>query len=899
MPLQPGTTLGSYTVTAKIGEGGMGEVYQARDTKLDRDVALKVLPEAFTADPDRLARFEREAKVLASLNHPNIGSIYGLEEADGVRALVLELIEGPTLADRIAQGPIPLDEALPIAKQIAEALEAAHEAGVIHRDLKPANIKVREDGTVKVLDFGLAKALAGDAQGPDLSQSPTMTASMGGTRDGVILGTAVYMSPEQARGQTLDKRTDIWSFGCVLYEMLTGRAAFGGETLSDTIANVIEREPEWAALPANLPAVIGHFLRHCVRKNPRQRVHDVADVRLAMEDAFEMPVTQPTGAASARPAGWLPWVAGLALAVVSSVVVWTLMRPDVVPADVARFVVVLPDTAPVGAPNGGQRGLSITPDGSQIVYTSVGPSGSQLYVRSIDELVGAPLQGGEGGSSPFVSPDGESVGFFHRDTASLKKVSISGGQPVTLTEFPEVIRNASWGPDGQIIFGSTAGLFRVSEAGGEPVALTTANRGLSELRHAVASIIPGANAVLFATTAGYPVVTSGQLAVLDLDTAEVTQLGLTGTSPHYVSTGHLVYGAAGGLVRAVPFDAASLEVTGDPVTLVEGVKIGAGAAHYSLSDTGTLVYVSGGSARGNPRSELVWVDEGGRETPLSLPARDYVDPSLLPDGQRIAVVLGSNSGGDLWVYDAITGAGLLLTQDDLVRGMAWTTDGIHIIFGSNQGASWNLFSVLADGSGDPELLLTSEEWDTAVSVTPDGQTLAFARKPEGLAGRTEIWERAVDGDGPSMPLLQGEFRQPDIQYSPDGNWIVYQSDESGAFEVYVQPYPGLGGVLPVSVGGGSGPMWAAGGSRLLYRHDDQMIAVPFESSASRPIGSPAMLFEAAYRLARNDRPQYDVAPDGRLLMLKAVPDESPEQIHTQVTVVLNWTQELLERVPID
>ena len=457
MALNPGTRLGVYEVTVKIGEGGMGEVYQARDTKLDRNVALKVLPEAFTTDPDRLARFEREAKVLASLNHPNIGSIYGLEESESVRALVLELIDGPTLADRIKQGPIPIDEALSIAKQIAEALEAAHEQGVIHRDLKPANVKVKDDGTVKVLDFGLAKAFQPDPEG-DPSQSPTLIAAA--TQHGVILGTAAYMSPEQARGKTVDKRADIWAFGVVLFEMVTGRRPFEGRDVSEVLGGVLRLEPEWNALPGDTPPRVSTLLRRCLEKEPKQRVHDVADVRLAMAGGFETTVSAPSDSVVEpqlqvwqRPLPAL--VVGLVLLFIGGLSVWILPRPDVIPPDLMRFTLVPPDTAPMSRSL--DRDITIFPDGTQVVYGSRVGGEQQLILRHLGEVIGTPLRGTGGGRGPFVSPDGEWVGFVSNDQRTLHKASTSGGPPVRLYDSPTRIAGASWGTDDQIIFGGTAG----------------------------------------------------------------------------------------------------------------------------------------------------------------------------------------------------------------------------------------------------------------------------------------------------------------------------------------------------------------------------------------------------------------------------------------------------------
>ena len=667
MPLEPGTTLGSYHVTAKIGEGGMGEVYRARDTKLDRDVALKVLPQAFTDDPDRLARFEREAKVLASLNHPNIGHIYGLEEAEGQKALVLELVEGPTLADRIAQGPIPVDEALPIAKQIAEALEAAHEQGVIHRDLKPANIKVKENGTVKVLDFGLAKAFQPEAGSVSASMSPTISLTAAATQMGMVIGTAAYMAPEQAKGLTVDKRADVWAFGAVVYEMLTGQRPFTGKDVSDTLAAVLRIDADFDALPDTTPPRVRQVLKACLQKEPRDRVRDIGDVSLAMAGTFDTPVPRLNASVTAPPLRvWQRPISAALLVLVSTaavgLVVWAVTRPDVRPADLMRFAIVPPDTAPMNY-IGNWPDLAISPDGTQIVYKGPNPSGTGpvLNLRSIDQLGGAPLRGGEGGVGPFVSPEGEWVGFTRFDsTTTLQKVSIFGGPPVTLTESPLPIFGASWGIDDQIVFGTSTvgsgepgapGLFRVSGGGGEPEPLTTLDTEQGETSHTWPFIIPGREAVLFVIGAGQPLAT-GQLAVLDLATAEVTRLGLAGVSPRYVPTGHLVYAAEDGSVRAAPFDATSLEVTGNPVPLVEGVEVkGAGGANFGISDNGRLVYALGGGGAGSRRS-FVWVDRDGREEPVAADPASYQEFNLSPDGTRVAVSISGDDSA-VWIYDLI------------------------------------------------------------------------------------------------------------------------------------------------------------------------------------------------------------------------------------------------------
>ena len=898
MPLTPGTTLGPYQVTAKIGEGGMGEVYRARDTKLDRDVALKVLPQAFTDDPDRLARFEREAKVLASLNHPNIGHIYGLEEAEGQKALVLELVEGPTLAERIKQGPIPVDEALPIAKQIAEALEAAHEQGIIHRDLKPANVKVKDDGTVKVLDFGLAKAFQPDASDVSASMSPTISLTAAATQMGMVIGTAAYMAPEQAKGRPVDKRADVWAFGVVLYEMFTGSRPFAGDDVSETLARVIDREPDWDTLPGNVPPGLSNFLRHCLQKNPKKRIRDIGDVSLALEGTFE-----PTVSTSAEPITapqlqlWQrPVPAALALLVVAataSLAVWTMMRPDVTPAEVMRFAIVPSDTAPLGL-GGGREDLVISRDGTVIVYKGLAPDGGrpQLYLRPIDQLAGAPLRGGEGGFAPFVSPDGEWVGFMRfPDQTTLQKVSIFGGPPVTLTESPNDIYGASWGTDDQIVFGGVAGLFRVPGGGGEPESLTTPDTEQSEIGHGWPFIIPDRNAVAFVIfgAGSIPLVT-GQLAVLDLDTREVTRLGLAGVSPHYVSTGHLVYADADGSVRAVPFDAATLEVTGNPVPLVEGVVVkGLGGANFSISDDGLLVYVSGTGGVGVERS-FVWVDRDGQEEPVEAAPRPYQEFTLSPDGSRVAVrVAGENS--DVWVYDLMRNTNTRLTFGEGGGFPTWTPDGTRLAFGAP--LSWKL----ADGTGEVQVLAeTPQQFPMAFS--PDGGVLVFEDRSDGV----NIGMLALDGDRSSTLLLQGGFPERNASLSPDGRWIAYESEESGVSEVYVQPFPDIdSGRWQVSSGFGRWPVWSPTGQELFFVIAQHVMALAYDDDPTFDPGTVTQLFDVGpYQTAQSSR-RIAVNPDGeRFLLLKNETGQAGTESSAQpeITVVLNWFEELKERVPV-
>ena len=647
MPLSPGTRLGHYDVTALLGEGGMGQVWQATDTQLNRQVALKILPDAFSADPDRLARFQREAQILASLNHPNIAAIHGIEEAEGTRALVLELVlvEGLTLAARIAKGPIPLDEALPIAKQIAEALEAAHEAGVIHRDLKPANIKVREDGTVKVLDFGLAKALAGGAQGADLSQSPTVTAA--GTREGVILGTAAYMSPEQARGKPLDKRTDIWSFGCVLFEILSGRSAFARATLSDTIAAVMSGEPDSSQLPATVPSTIRKLLRRCLSKTPRERVHDAADVRLELAESIDPPAEATDGVVPAAPrlsVATALLACGLLLgtATVTGLVVWTLMSaPE---PQVMRFAVSATpaaDFAPESSIVAIGNGVVISPDGQRIVYRTPADG---LHVRALDQVQSVPLEGAEQAHYPFMSPDGAWVGFTSGDR--LQKVSILGGPPITVLELPtNRPPQASWSPDDTIVYALRGRLWRVSASGtsgSEPEQLT------SGPGHSWPDVLPGGEAVLFEMNPGVGR-SNGRIALLDLASREETIILDEGRFPRYSPTGHILYTAEGTL-RAVGFDLDTRRVTSSAIPVLDEVAtFRFGAAAFDLSDTGTLVYATGAGESSD--FVPVWLDRQGNEEVVPAEPRRYVpDPRLSPDGRYAALTIRDPTA-ELYIYD--------------------------------------------------------------------------------------------------------------------------------------------------------------------------------------------------------------------------------------------------------
>ena len=902
MPLTPGTTLGPYQVAAKIGEGGMGEVYQARDTKLDRDVALKVLPEAFTSDPDRLARFEREAKVLASLNHPNIGTIYGLEEAEGVKALVLELVEGPTLADRIRQGPIPVDEALPIAKQIAEALEAAHEQGVIHRDLKPANIKVKADGTVKVLDFGLAKAFQPDA-GSDPADSPTVTAA---TLQGVILGTAAYMSPEQASGKTVDKRSDIWSFGAVLFEMLSGTRPFQGETVAHVVAGVLNTEPDWGALPSETPAAVHKLLTRCLAKEARRRVPDIGMARFEIDDAITAPSTEGANVLAAAPLRvWqrpMPLAAGmLALLIITGIAVWSLVRPA--PEHLMRFTIGSGDRLAGSSPD-----VAISPDGQLFAYFTGRRPDQQLRLRSLDQLTPTVLVAEGGAHYPFFSPDSEWLGFLSesRTETMLKRVSVDGGPAVDICPLPGNMRGATWGVDDTIIFGTTAtdsGLWRVGVGGGELEQLTTPDeRG----NHYWPQILPGGEAVLFSIMPNGPP-ENAQLAVLSLADLEIKVLLSTdGGYPRYAPTGHIVYAAVLGTLRAVNFDLDRLEVTGDPIPVLDGVLTKReGGANFDVAQNGSLMYMAipaGLPRLPTPESTLAWVYRDGREEAITtVPPGVYRAPRLSPDGNRVAVTV-SGANWDVWVFDLASGAQTRLTRDPgQDRFPLWHPDGERIAFSSTRGPQTEVFLQPVGGTDQPELVASDPASNLLPgSFTPDGRSLLLtAQALVGTGGENDIAMVTLDSDGAPQPVLNdaffGEFRP---RVSPDGRWMAFGSDATGQLEIYVGPYPDVASFqVKVTTDGGTNPMWCCSGDELLFGvarggGATTIMGVTVETEPALRVGAPETRFEG------NFGDDWDIHPDGqRLLAVKRLIGR-PVPTTRDIVGVLNWHNELLARVPV-
>jgi Tol biopolymer transport system component len=881
MTLAAGTHLGSYEVLAPLGAGGMGEVYQAHDTKLGRDVAIKVLPEAFAHDLERLSRFQREAKMLAALNHPNIATIYGLEQTNGTSYLVMELVSGETLAERVKrEGALPVEETLTICKQIAEALEAAHERGIIHRDLKPANVKLTPEGKVKVLDFGLAKAFAGDGATENPSNSPTL--SIAATIHGVILGTAAYMSPEQAKGKAVDKRTDIWAFGCVLYELLTGKQAFHGEDVTDILAAVVRAEPDWQALPAATPVKIRDLLRRCLQKDKTQRLRDAGDARIEIQEAIAVPSLGTTATVPAK-RGWRQAVV-LALAVLVAVAIaglagWNLKPTP--PRPVTRTVIALPPGDRLSE-NYNNTILALSPDGSYLVYAATHNSVQQLYLRALDSLEARVISGTEGATNPFFSPDGEWIGFFAGE--KLKKIAVSGGAAVTLGGTGNN-RGASWGRQGTIIFAPNAYsvMQQVSDAGGTGQPVTRFDKG--ENTHRWPEFLPDGRSLLFA---GGPGTGGWQTAQVVVQSPKGERRNLVdgGTDPRYALSGHLLYAQAG-ILMAMPFDLQRLQTAGKAVPVLENVlQYGSGAAQYSISSTGSLAYIPGGAQAALDR--LVWVSRNGTEQPLAAPSQAYGNLQLSSDGRRLAI----QQGTDLWLYDFGRAAFSRFTFEATNTLPVWTPDGRRVAYQSTKEGPQNIFWQRADGSGQPERLTTSEHAHAPRSFSPDGQLLAFSDVAP--ATGFDIWVLRMS-DHKAQLFLQTMFNEAAPSFSPDGRWLAYISDASGRYEIYVQPYPGPGGKYEISTEGGTEPVWNPNGKELFYRSGDKMMAVDITTQPSFAAGKPKMLFEGSYVATTLTQPLYSVSPDGQRFLMRKY--EQSSSTLTQVVVVQNWFEELKQKVP--
>ena len=888
-------SLAHYRIVEKLGEGGMGEVYRATDAKLGRDVAIKVLPERFGRDPERLARFEREARLLASLNHPNIAAIYGFEQSNDVTYLVLELVAGPTIAEIIANGPIPLNDALRISTQVAQALEAAHGKGIIHRDLKPGNVKVTPDGKVKILDFGLAKAFVEDSPA-EISGSLTSTAHA--TRNGVIVGTVPYMSPEQARSKSLDNRTDIWSFGCLLYEMLAAHPAFPGDTASDVLVSVLEREPDWTALPAETPAKVRELVGRCLRKDANRRLHDIADARVLIEEELVEP-SPPAPSASLAPRAlrrpWsrvIPWALA---ALFAGAAIWSMTGSIRLPQPISRTLIGIPATDRLIAEI--QPGLAISPDGSRIVYTALRDGKTQLFVRSLDQFDAMPIRGTEGAAGPFLSPDGEWVGFFAE--GKLKKVSLGGGAERTICRASDS-RGAVWLEDDTIVFNPESalgiGLWRVSAGGGTPQALTVPDATKGEASHRWPELLPGKKAVLFTIWTGGSIDAS-RVAVLHLDTRQWQVLLEGGAHARYLPTGHLVFARGGGLV-AVPFDLSRLQLTGRRVPVLDGVLMDSQTrvAHYAVSGSGSLAYVPG---RDRPaQQEMVQVDRMGAAVPATTTRRSFAFPVISPDGREVAVVITDNTSQDIWRLDLARDILKRVTLEGSFNSSPlWTPDGKRLAFRSNRFGSTNILWKPVEGSGPEERLTQSPNSQSPTAWSPNGKWLVYDEIDP--ATGFDVWLLPMEGERKPRPLARTPFTERHAGFSHNGQWLAYSSDETGRFEVYVQPFSPEsatpGGRWQVSTEGGTEPVWAKKGPELYYRNGKQLMSVEISGPPFKA-GNPKMLFEGSYSRSGGGYRNYDVTLDNaHFLMLKSSEVETAPQ---ELRVVLNWFEELKTRVMV-
>ena len=895
MTLSAGTRLGAYEILSPLGAGGMGEVYRARDTRLHRDVAIKTLPEEFAREPGRLARFEREARVLASLNHPNIAAIHGLEEVGGAKFLVLECVEGESLGERLGSGPLPIESALSVCRQIALGLETAHGAGVIHRDLKPANVMVRSDGSVKVLDFGLARPdIEASSPSADLSRSPTQTA---GTEAGVILGTAAYMSPEQARGQPLDKRTDVFSFGCVLFECLTGQRAFRGETVSDTLAAILKSEPDRNALPPETPEGVRRLLRRCLEKDPARRLHDIADARIEIEEAL----AQPQGTlAPAEPGrgirrrGFAWGTAGLIAGALATLLAKRGLTPPR-PRDTTHGPVRSALTLPTGAAlrtGPYQTSMVFSPDG-RLLILPVRDGKRRLHARALDRAEIEPIPGTEFGRFPFFSPDGEWLAFF--TPRALKKVALAGGAPLVVCSVPPVTQGGAWGTDGWIYFGiENEGLQRVRSSGGTFEAFTTPDRKAGERAHVWPQLLPGGSQLLVVVRAGkdFQEYDRSNLAVLDIASRKL-RVVLPGVAfGRFAPPGHLIF-VRGASVLAVPVDARTLEPSGPPFALPGDVVVAEGARMpYLAAEAGLLAYAAGEPER--PwTGTLVWVDRAGREEPLPLAAGSYHDPMLSPDGRTVALVVVEGARESIYTYDFSRNVlSPLLPEAGRSFNPTWTPDGRRIVYSSFDTEWPRLYSKAADGSGAPEGISPGEDAEFPSSISPDGRTLAYAAVSGKLEG-TDIWLLGLDGKRERRPWFETPFKEYSPFFSPDGGLIAYTAEESGEKpEVYVRPYPGPGGRIKISGGdGGSEPLWSPDGSEIFYRTgSEQLMTATIVRSPTLSASAPRLVLNTApyFSEASEDSPrQYAISPDGkRFLFVK--PGERKRQSVTQLQLVTDW-----------
>jgi eukaryotic-like serine/threonine-protein kinase len=925
--VKTGATISHYQILGKLGAGGMGEVYRARDTKLNREVALKVLPEAFAQDAERMARFQREAQVLASLNHPYIAAIYGLEESGDTRALVMELVEGPTLAERIActvraatpavipaqagaPGPamagiqpvpavdprlrggdsqsraaLPPEEALTIAKQIAEALEAAHDQGIIHRDLKPANVKVRADGTVKVLDFGLAK-LAPNVRAIHESPLPDSTTVTATTRAGAIMGTAAYMSPEQARGQAVDRRADIWAFGCVLFEILSARRAFAGETFSDTLAAVIMKDPDWSALPETTPLALQRLLRRCLTKDPKQRLRDIGEARIVIgetlsgtDEIVAAMSPSPVGAQRTPLRQKIAW----GIAVTATVAALGFALFYLRPAGQAGRAVIAQILPPARQSFDLATHPALSPDGGRLAFVALTPDNKQqLWVRSLDSTVATPLEGTDEATHPFWSPDGRYIGFFA--ARKLKKIEVSGGPPVDLCD-AALGNGGSWAPDGTILFtpSGTSPLYRVPASGGQPVPVTALDQSRQEAIHFGPQFLPDNRHFLFYAHS-LSVDFSGTY-VGSLEGGKPVLLLRGSSSAVYAPPGYLLFAQEGRLM-AQRFNPSRLELTGDPMAITQPTE-GAHNDLYSFltaSQNGVLAY----GTEAVVGMQMQWFDRDGKPAGGTGGTQIFYTPRLSPDGKELAVTIAPLGGPsrEIWVYDLARGVKRRLTFDQFHDWTpVWSSDGTKLAFSSNPKEKFHIYQKSANGTGTVRSLIEDDATEYVDSWSSDGRYLAYGRSDSPGKPGWDIWILPLFGDAKPFPFLQSEFNKEDPSFSPDGKWLAYDSDESGKWEVYIVPFPRGDGKWQVSTEGAEQPRWRGDGKELFYLSgDNKLIGVEVqERNCSLEIGNPKTLFQS--NSVRSPFRTYDVTSDGKKFVIITSP---PQQGAQSIMLVVNW-----------
>jgi serine/threonine-protein kinase len=898
-----GSSLGRYRITSKIGEGGMGQVFQAEDDRLHRHVAIKILPPEWRGDPDRLARLEREAHALAQLEHPNVAAIYGLEESTpegevkAIPYLVMQYAEGDTLAGRLAHGPIPVDEAVAIGLQIASALEAAHDKGIVHRDLKPANIVLDADGKVKLLDFGLAKAFGTDSGSlpADIAASPT---GVEGTRAGLILGTAGYMSPEQARGKTVDRRTDVWAFGCVMFEMLTGQATFPGETVTDVLGAIVRSDPDWTSLPANTPPSVRGLVERCLRKDITHRIQSIGDVRIALEEYKDRPAaTAPAASAPSprRKLAFVPWAIA-AISLVGTPAVLLLRPPPPDPA-VGRFSIAL-GSNPL---RDSLASVALSNDGRQLaVVQTAGSTNTLLTIRAIDQLSSTPITGLPNLYNPFFSPDGKWIGFV--SPTALFKAPATGGTPIQLVEVTRS-RGATWTDTGEIIVAPTpaSALARVSADGGQLVPLTTLDSTRGEVTHRWPQYVTGHNVVIFTAHNSIAEFDSASIDAFNLKTNQRKTLYKGGAFGRYLATGQLAF-VTKGVVYAVPFDVDRLEVTGSPLPITPeiGYAPTEGAAQFAVSNTGLAVYRGG--RVDTETFEALWVDQRGASEGLWDGSRTYAEPRISPDGTKVAFMVYADNDWDLWVYDRVRRVSTRLTFTPGIDGPGiWSPDSQYVAYSSGTlGQQLNLYRKRADGSGEAERLTATKTLEFVHSWSPDGKYLLYTLQG---ANGLDLYLLPLEGDRKPQAFLSTRFNETEGAFSPEGRWVAYESDESGRVEIYVRPLTGSG-KWQISEGGGGHPRWSGDGRRLYYRDDDGVTAVPIGVKGdSIEIGRPERVIKGTFRggvagmtVGALRVADYDVARDGAHFVMFEAESKASDRIEL-LTVIVNWFTELKRLSP--